>query len=266
MQNLRIIKIKLAMLCLILASLAGLTACNDNRLDEVEIAALKAADYADLNNLMSLHSWYHAAFKNAEEIEKIWSKRDDIIWAQNWGYWKGRDSIMQYYGREAPKADKLGGFVWHTITTGAVEIAGDRKTAKGIWYTPGVVGQYGSAGKKSMGLWMWEKYGVEFIREDGEWKIWHMKVYTDFAVAVGDGIGDKPAMMGPPPTEAKENSGEMVGSETASTGKTSADQPDYVYQDQYKGWAPDAEPQLIPRPPEPYDTWENTWSYINEGE
>ena len=50
---------------LVLLSLAGCTKPVD---DEVAAAALRAADIADLNNLMSLHSWYHAAMQNDVEI------------------------------------------------------------------------------------------------------------------------------------------------------------------------------------------------------
>ena len=29
-------------------------------------------------------------------------------------------------------------------------------------------------------FWCYEKYGVDFIREDGAWKIWHMHVFYMF--------------------------------------------------------------------------------------
>ena len=118
--------------------LLGLTACKNN---EAEKAALRAADIADCNRLMSLHAWYHAAMQNDVELEKIWSKRPDVIWAQQSGYWKGMDHIKQYYGQKATTDTTTGGYVWHTITSGVVEIAADRQTAKGVWYTPGLGGK-----------------------------------------------------------------------------------------------------------------------------
>jgi hypothetical protein len=45
-----------------------------------------------------------------------------------------------------------------------IEIAGDGQTARGVWESPAVVG--GSA---------WQRYGVDFIRTNAGWKIWHLR-------------------------------------------------------------------------------------------
>jgi len=49
---------------------------------EAEKPALKALDIAECNNLMSLHSLYHAAMQNNLDLEKICIKWDGIIRAQ----------------------------------------------------------------------------------------------------------------------------------------------------------------------------------------
>ncbi len=277
----------------ILASLAafgllGVTACRNN---EAEKAALRAADIADCNRLMSLHAWYHAAMQNDVELEKIWSNRPDVIWAQQSGYWKGMDHIKQYYGQKATPDTTTGGYVWHTITSGVVEIAADRQTAKGVWYTPGLGGKIPGEGKPNAG-WMWEKYGVDFVREDGQWKVWHMKVYTDWAAPLGGTIGDQGGMGGPPPSDNKKSGGKGAppkgqgapqiqgGKEKIGTGEVTAanggqqqqgpapGQPnwDYYYKTPYQGWAKGVSPRLVPRPPEPYKTFSETWSYADENE
>ncbi len=253
------------------AVLAGACARVD---DEARRAALRAADIADINNLMSLHSWYHAAMQNDVELEKIWSKRPDVIWAQQSGYFKGMDSIRKYYGQKATPETTEGGFVWHTITSPVVVVAGDRQTAKGVWYTPGVGGKLNRDGSGNAG-WMWEKYGVDFVREDGEWKIWHMKVYTDFSVPVGGRMGEGGGM-GPPPVAAKPGKAagaEKIGAtETQGGGAPPAGAPppqaqwDYTYQHPYEGWAAGVSPRLVPQPPVPYQTFSETWSYADEGE
>ena len=41
---------------------------------------------------------------------------------------------------------------------------------------------------------------------------------------------------------------------------------DYFYKNPYQGWAKGVSPRLVPRPPEPYKTFSETWSYADENE
>jgi hypothetical protein len=83
--------------------------------------------------------------------------------------------------KDDPSSSGVGMFQMHTLTTPIIEVAEDGKTAKGMWYTPGMVGGVGQDGKMN-NEWMWEKYAVDFIKEDGQWKFWHILVSTDFGV------------------------------------------------------------------------------------
>ena len=269
-------------LLLPLVGVAGLVACMGGANDEVARAALKAADIAEINNVMSLHSWYHAAMQNGVEVEKIWSKRDDIVIARNTGYWKGAN-VRKYYGEKVGEPFTTGAFVWHPVTTGVIEVAGDRQTAKGVWYTPGAGGHASADGRKSLD-WMWEKYGVDFIREDGHWKVWHMKVYTDWsgdanvnfqkggmgAPPPGAGPGPGPGMPPPMSGAAKKDvenklmqRGPPAGMQMPASLSAAED---VVYANGYKEWSETAAPRLQPRPPEPYRTFSETWSYVDENE
>lgn len=281
--------------CILALLLFGAVSCTSQADQEALKEAIKGKDYAEINNLMSLHSWYHAAMRNDLECQNIWVSPDGefgdtAIWAQTSGYWKGMDHIMENYGSTENKGampDAKGGFIWHTITTPVVEIAEDRQTAKGIWYTPGIVGEYKEDGTNNS-QWMWEKYGVDFVRENGEWKVWHMKVYTDWSSPIGEAIGSNmggpggapggappEGGMGAPPeggmppgvTADKQNAGETIGSELGPQGPGAASANwDYNYKKQYRGWGPNTTVEMVPRPPEPYKTWSETWSYTDEGE
>ena len=285
-----------------LVCLLTVAACNQMN-DEAARAALKAADIAEINNVMSLHSWYHAAMQNDVEVQKIWSKRPDIILARNSGYWKG-DSVRKLYGEKVTGMTfTIGAFVWHPVTTGVVEVAEDRQTAKGVWYTPGAGGHQSANGSKSLD-WMWEKYGVDFVREDGHWKVWHMKVYTDWSGGANisehgggpppsgsgppGGMGappmggppPNPGVMGAPPASGKDkkkagntgqpggpsNDPEVQAAKNAGSGMpASMSTPDDVlYKNPYKEWSGTAAPKWVPRPPEPYKTFSETWSYADE--
>jgi hypothetical protein len=257
-------------MCLIIAA-ALFVGCAQKQDNTQALEALKLAqranDLQQLNNLMSLHAWYHAASMNDVELEKIWAKRDDIVWAQNSGYWIGQKSIKEYYGPTVTRESTKGSFVWHTITTPVVEVAEDRQTAKGVWYTPGVVGSF-KDGKGNFN-WMFEKYGVDFVMENGEWKIWHMHVYTDTAWSLGGEISAQKGGPGGAPGGASGDSSapkaEKSGKEAASAPSGQMKAPDKAGIN-YKELSPDTEIVLVPRPPAPYKTWSETWSYVDQGE
>jgi len=249
--------------CLIIGLILG-GCVQQNQDSSKAVEALKLAqranDLHELNNLMSLHSWYHAAMMNDVELEKIWSKRDDICWAQNSGYWIGPESIKNYYGVQEDRKNTIGQFAWHTITSSVVEVAGDRQTAKGVWYTPGIVG--GFKDDKGNFMWMFEKYGVDFVFEDGKWKVWHMHVYTDTAWPLGGTIAS-----GAGPTEIMgTESTAVTGSDSSSAMAIGMKRPPDISKKNYFEVSPTTEVMLVPRPPEPYQTWSDTWSYTDPNE
>ncbi len=231
-----------------------------------EQLARLAVDIHEINNLMSLHSWYHAALMHDVEIEEIWSGRDDIVlWFEASGRFEGPEAIKGGYGRAVSRAATRGFFSWHTITTPVVEVAADGQTAKGIWYTPGIAGFF-KEGKSNFN-WMFEKYGVDFIREDGVWKIWHMHVYADIGWSLGKTIDADGSMGGVP--EVLKHIGSLgapaPGSPPASGSPAAGKSPDAGGR-RYKTVSPTTEIEFRPRPPVPYSTWRETWSYTDPGE
>jgi hypothetical protein len=229
----------------------------------------RALDIQAVQNVMSKHEYYHALGANIDELETIWSKKaPDVSFAQNTGYWVGYDSIYTYYGTDhiinekadlarlrvnypSVAADALGAgtLMMHTLTTPIIEIAGDGQTAKGMWYTPGQVTGIGSDGYPNA-QWMWEKYGVDFIKEDGEWKIWHMQICTDFSCEVAGGTWVTSA------TSTAAASSVLKDSETSNITAV----PD-IEVTTYKSYSNTQVPQNFPRMPVPYWTFSETFSY-----
>lgn len=299
-------RISCLMALFILFTLAcmGTTSCSNQASVQAQKAAIRANDIADCNNLMSWHVWYHASFLNSVELEKVWVTTDEYkktaTWAQNANYWIGMDNIKAYYGPVTPYEQTKSQFQFHTTTTGLVEIAEDRKTAKGVWYTPGAIGMGGSV------QGMWERYAIDFVNENGVWKIWHLHVYTDFSYSLksgtGGGMGGAPqgggqggapqgggqmAQGGAPqgggqgspqgagaqggaPQQAASGgqSGEKAekfGSQSSQVGGGGGGGASVAAQATaevgYKELGSDSYADLIPRPPEPYKTFSDTWSY-----
>ena len=163
-------------------------------------------------------------------------------------------------------------YAMHTNTTPIIEIAGDGKTAKGIWYSPGI----GLSAKPrengevvAGGTFFWEKYGADFVKENGAWKIWHCQMFYDFTpqlpasmlTAIGTAREDGPGGPGGPPpagapkTEAVIEAGEkMKGSESKS--EDMVDNPN-----KYQNYSVTRVPTITPAFPEPYYTFSETFSY-----
>ncbi|MBP2643367.1 MAG: hypothetical protein H6Q67_1254 [Firmicutes bacterium] len=232
----------------------------------------KALDIQAVQNVMSKHAYYHGLGLNIEELENIWSKTaPNVSFAQNSGYWVGYDSIYTYYGTDHTANEKAslarlkvnypsltdddlgaGILIMHCLTTPIIEIAGDGQTAKGMWYTPGQITEIGGDGYPNA-AWMWEKYGVDFIKEDGEWKIWHMQICTDCGCPVA---GDTSWVTSATTSAAVPvANGVLKASETTTTSS-----PD-IEVTMYNAYSNTQVPQNFPKMPEPYYTFSETFSY-----
>jgi hypothetical protein len=98
-----------------------------------------------------------------------------------WGIYQGRESIERIYLGFHGELDKMasGELHLHALTTPVIDVARDLRSARAVWISPGVAaGRYG--GDKFEASWTWNKYGCDFIREAGKWKIWHRRLYGIF--------------------------------------------------------------------------------------
>jgi hypothetical protein len=155
--------------------------------------ARRAVDRGEIENLFNRYMYLHNAFED-ERIVDLWVRRGTPgIRARytNAGQYTDYDSVIRYHLDRPRPAGKL---ILHHTTTPVVEVAGDGETAKGVWimngtesgltdpdvareapdymYSPGAV-----EGKKVWAHWVWCKYAIDFLRQDGEWKIWKFRCY-----------------------------------------------------------------------------------------
>ncbi|KAF5263266.1 hypothetical protein FOXYS1_5988 [Fusarium oxysporum] len=163
------------------------------RLAAVEKLAQRAYDRGEVENVFSKYMHLHNVFQD-EQIKDLWVKRGTPgIHAQytNVGVYTDYDSIMAYHsGRPSPP----GKLILHETTTPLIEVAGDGETAKGFWLMAGV--ESGLADPKNVGTmpeflyepkeknvdgkrvwthWVWCHYALDFLKQDGQWKIWHFR-------------------------------------------------------------------------------------------
>lgn len=135
--------------------------------------------------LMSVYSFLHTRMRH-EDYMKLWAHRDDCKLEMPWGAYEGFSGVERCYlkdhgDRSYPETQALlkGLLCVHCIGTSIIEVAGDGRTAKGVWISPGF--ETAAEDGEGQGMWAWSEYGVDFIQEDdGQWKIWKMKVYPLF--------------------------------------------------------------------------------------
>lgn len=232
-------------------------------------ALQRQQDALQIQNLMSRRSFLHAAGQQADEL-LLYANRPDISFGQNQGFRVGMENIAAAYRdryakvREAelerisklhpevkniPENIGVGMFQEHTITTPIIEIADDGKTAKGMFYTPGAIS--GVVADGTLGAsWIWEKYAVDFIKENGRWRFWHIMVVTDIVLPWGQGAATKMS-------DASQQGVQGVPNDAAISPRV----PRTIDKDNYKFLTPTTVPRLFPPMPEPYATFSQTFSY-----
>lgn len=67
----------------------------------------------------------------------------------------------------------------HTLVTDIIEVAEDGMSARGSFITPGVIHSTLTTEQKKYCNVLWERYGSDFVYEDGKWKYLHEQVCPD---------------------------------------------------------------------------------------
>jgi len=267
----------------------GATWAKPVTVDSAEVEQLRhlaqtARDVQEIQNLMSRRAMLHSIGHNEEELE-LWSKHQQIRWAQNSGCWIGEDFrkyyvtvnfAMQKAQLHAMSAKNpaivddyarnryIGSSVYHLLTTPIIEVATDGQSAKGFWYTPGVI-LSSADGKVGEGVNMWERYGGDFIREDGHWRVLHLEVITDFAYPFGGDLSSP--MPGAPARSDQSKSGSENAKPAPGPGAEGIEVPGpTAAKSMGESYTPMRVPRLTPRLPEPYRTLRETFEYADCGQ
>ncbi len=283
------LKVILSLVCVfaLCASLGiGALAYTDEEIAKIASDAQRALDIQAVENIMNRHVLYHCYGEHIEEMEEIWVQdpvnQATASFGQNQGYYVGYDAIWEAYAvghwnnwlssakrfceqngidTSAMTDDEIieayggvGQLLLHVTTTAIIEVAEDGKTAKGYWYSPGMIAESGQNANS-----IWEAYGCDFVKEDGEWKIWHLHMYTDFMCQFGDTFTTSSS--GSASGGSGEAGGQIayVGEEGAQELALSAlEKGDYLYLTQYTEFSRSRlrqEMEVVPIPM-PYESWD----------
>lgn len=202
-------------------------------------------DVEEIKKLVYKRGVYIANDWRARELDELWVRepehRKTAAFGKNIGWYVGLDNIRAWY--EKKHGD--GYLAFHPASTGLVELAGDGKTAKGLFYSIANETEANGDGT-AKALWMPEKIAFDFVKEGDEWKIWHLVAAVDLVSEAGTDYSEQD------PYPNYETDPVMVEFGTPTV-------PQLIHDGTFNWW--DDYPGL----PEPYDTWSDDISYGPEG-
>ena len=101
----------------------------------------------------------------------------DVSWEfADEGVFKGPAAVTQII-KETYGPPKAGEMTRQNLSTPAIEVAADLKTAKGFWRAPGF-GVIPTAETLPVPIWAWDQIAADFITDGSLWKIWHGHAFT----------------------------------------------------------------------------------------
>ena len=214
-----------------------------------EIQMLK--DVHEIQNLMGRYIYLHEVSRDPEFPDTMFAQKTPGVSSEvaNMGAFVEQKGIRKLYKKPEPGgmlSDLRGLLFTHPLTTPVIEVAGDGKTAKGIWMSPGYETHMNRDTGKPIGCSCYTKYGCDFVKEDGKWKVWHYHVYRVFITPFNKPFTDEWELK----VRDKQQK-EVAGPFGKPDRPTTYDHP----------YSTTTERELIPAPPEPYETFSETFSY-----
>ena len=207
----------------------------------------------EIKDLMSRRAMYSANEERARELDELWVSSPEnaatAAFGRNYGYYTGMDAIRGYYVDAHEKAlTALGGKGYmecHAVSTPYVVLAGDGRSARGLWYSIGQETYPGPDGK-TQALWVNDKIAADLLLEDDGWKIWRLVLSNDVWHPAG-------VPMGAMPDKLPEEMDWIRREFGAPTVPMKVHDPLYLWSDDF------------PAMPRPYETIDAAHSYGPEG-
>ncbi len=162
-------------------------------------------------------------------------------------YARHAQEMRKLYPEDANETGRNGVMDLQALSSPVIEVADDLQTAKGMWYAPTVATECHPGEDMPTGHHVWLKFAVDFVREDGQWRIWHYHNCPHFNTAFNKSWVESSLamekMFSEMPPEAL--------AAMAPKGPVTA----------YHAYSVHKPPAFDPPPPEPYTTFSETFSY-----
>lgn len=133
----------------------------------------------DINEIQKLQSKYgHYLFTQRYDkiVEETFAKNSSDVSVEfsDSGVYRGLESITALYEAFAATKEIPGFFIMHMTVNPYIEIAQDGLSAKSHWLSPG------AAGNNNASSWIWGPYYIDYVKENGQWRILHSNLVPLF--------------------------------------------------------------------------------------
>lgn len=238
---------------------------------ELEFLVERWEDQRDIKNLMGKYVNCLLLNRQGEIFDLFFSNRQDTCLTFNDGSYIGPEAVRGYFNAVVERnrlsarllqqrlpeklGDKteeeiygIGPFQVKPLTAPVIEVAQDGETAKGLWFCLGCSAEVTSRGPEAN--WTWGYFAGDFVYENDQWRIWHLQYLNDVDSLCGQSWGK--AITAYPELEAfaplKDYS-----------------YPEYTQKESIRElYRADRPLTAAPRIPEPYKTFQETFSYGRE--
>ena len=146
--------------------------------NELEARIRRWLDIEEIKEVQSRYQHFVHMYDWAAIVELFAKKAPDIsAEIGQSGLFVGAKGVERFFTQRmpSPRRGRKGTLLFHIAINAIIEVSKDGKTAKGVWHGPGIyVGTDSGTPEADITL---GKYAIDYIKEDGKWKIWHLKWY-----------------------------------------------------------------------------------------
>ena len=126
----------------------------------------KLEDIIEIQKLQSQYAYYLFT-QRYDKIPDCFAKRAEGIQIEfsDSGVYKGVEGVRRLFKAFEATKEVAGFFTLHMTVNPYIVIAKDGQSAKSTWLSPG------AASNGQAARWIWGPYYVDYVREDGAWRI-----------------------------------------------------------------------------------------------
>ena len=148
----------------------------------------RALDFQEVANVMNKYELLLSAGQYDEVVELFAKRTPGVRTEMMWGVYEGTEGIKRLFGRggvhewmQGKTGDLKPGLMFSLPNANPfIEVAGDGKTAKGVWVCHGHEASPSVEDGKPHAYWLFARRACDFVKEDGVWKMWHYHVYGGY--------------------------------------------------------------------------------------